>query len=72
MSRKVIFEFLFVCVFFARRFRKNYARVSHEMAQILKIADLSIAMEPTLHVWCITGKGNSYNLLKRLWVLFVS
>ena len=34
MSREGDFQRHFVCVFFARRPRKNFARELHEMAQI--------------------------------------
>ena len=50
----------FVCVFFAPRFRKNCARISYELAQfVLKIAHLTILMEPTP----LLKKASSYGLL---------
>ena len=42
MSREGDFQRHFVCVFFARRRRKNFARELHEMAQfVLKIVHLT-------------------------------
>ena len=47
---------------------RNYIALRcHGMAPfVLKMADLSILMEPTL-----TGKGVSYDILQRFWVMLV-
>ena len=66
MSREGNFRRHLVWVFFARRPRKNCARVPHEMAHFeLQIAHLTISMEPT----ALLAKVSSYGLLPRLWVL---